>query len=454
MKQIFIFIIIICLTREGMAQLYISPGTTLHLSGNARVALENMNLVNNGNISAPDNARVIFNGADNNGISGTRAPDFAELEIAKIGSGLLTLHTDIGVSDKIVFTSNLIELNNYMIDLGTHGFLAGEKESSRITGIHGGEVLFTTTLNAPSGVNPGNLGAVITSVQNLGTTTIQRGHQSQTNTNGGGSSIHRYFDIIPTGNSALNATLRINYFDAEKNSLDENNFEIFKSDDNVHWVNVGQNSRDAGSNYVVQTGLNDFSRWTLSTSTTALPITGLQLSGNWNNHAAHLKWTTLTEYHNSHFTIERKYRDDLSFMAIGRKNSPYADGNSQTTTRYNWTDFANADKGPILYRLQQQDMDGKSTYSHVIVIQPEPSHLFIQKVFPNLAVTDQIYIQTGSRDRETMQLSIYDMKGSLIFKTQLNYQSQWLNLPQISAGNYKMFIRSGYYHWEGSFVKE
>jgi len=454
MKNIFSVIVMLIIANTGWTQLYISTGATLSLSGNAQVSLQDIDLVNDGVISAPADGRFIFNGVNNNFISGNASTSFSELEIAKTGSGLLTLRTDINVKNKIVFTSNLIDLNNHNIDLGTTGLLEGENENSHITGTSGGQVLFSTVLNAPVSANPGNLGAVITTSQDLGNTIIRRGHQSQVNNSGNGSSIFRYYDIIPTNNTALNATLRINYLDAEKNSLDENSLEIFKSDDNVNWVNEGYSTKDAIQNYVEQTGIDNFSRWTLSTSLTALPVTGLQLSGQWKNNAAYLNWTTMSEYNNSHFNIERKYNDEFNFVTIGSKNSKYADGNSQTPTVYNWMDMASSDKGPIQYRIQQTDLDNNYSYSNIIIIKPESTASFIKNVYPNPSVQNQLYIKTGNSNITKMQVFIYDMKGSLLFHKQLNYESQWISLSQINAGDYKLFIQSGELRWTGSFLKK
>lgn len=454
MKRILTIVAAFCFANIASSQLYVSSGATLSLSGNAQLTLQDADLVNNGTIDAPANGRFIFTGSANNNISGTAIPSFAELEMAKTGSGLLTLQTDIGVTGKIIFTSNLIELNNRNIDLGTTGFLENESENSRITGITGGEVLFATILNTPSAINPANLGVVITSTQNLGNTTIQRGHKKQTNAGGGGSSIYRYFDISPANNTGLNATLRINYFDAELNGLIENDLTIWKSPDNSHWSNMGYSSRDAGNNFVEQTDLNDFSRWTLSTASTALPVTGLQLSGKWENNAASLKWITLTEYHNRLFHVERKYNSDFDFTAIGQKNSAYADGNSQTPTTYHWIDPANANNGPILYRIKQEDLDGRYSYSNIISIQPQNEDAFIVSIYPTLFVNYQLYIKTGNKPINKMRVLVVDMKGSIIFSKQFDYRSQWIAIPPISSGMYTISIRSEAYHWTGNFFKK
>jgi hypothetical protein len=65
-------------------------------------------------------------------------------------------------------------------------------------------------------INPGNLGAFITSAANVGVVTIRRGHVSQSGA-GLASSINRYYSITAENNTNLNATLRLKYFDAELN---------------------------------------------------------------------------------------------------------------------------------------------------------------------------------------------------------------------------------------------
>lgn len=454
MKTIFILLLVAGGSTICQAQLYVSPTANLHLSGDAQITLQNTDLITDGTISAPATGRFIFNGSANNNISGTTAPTFAELEIAKTGTGQLDLQTDINVTDKMVFTTNLVELNNHNINLGSTGFLENENENSRITGTGGGTVFCNATLNAPTAANPANLGAVITTTQNLGNTVITRGHQSQTNGGGGGSSTHRYFDILPTNNSTLNATLRINYFDAEKNMLDENNFEIYKSTDHVNWTNIGQSLRNSSTNFVEQQTINSFARFTLSTSDVVLPVNGLQLSGIWNNNAAHLNWVTLTEHNNRKFNIERKYDNEFNFTIIGSKNSAHANGNSNLPTHYRWIDYANDARGPIQYRVQQQDLDGHFAYSNIIVLKPEVSLAFIKNIYPTLVSQNQLYIKIGNKNVQKMQLSIYDMKGSRVFYKELSYQSQQLSLPELNAGTYNIIIRSGANHWSANFVKD
>src|SRR5262249_37360711 len=143
-------------------------------------------------------------------------------------------------------------------NLGTTGFLQNENENSRVTGPNGGEVLFDTVLNAPVAANPGNLGAVITSTQNLGDVIIKRGHESQVIGNGASNSLFRYYEIIPANNNNLNATLRFNYFDGELGSLDESKLVFYKSDDSTNWAIQGFTSGNATTNFVEKTAINSY----------------------------------------------------------------------------------------------------------------------------------------------------------------------------------------------------
>jgi hypothetical protein len=181
----------------------------------------------------------------------------------------------INVISGINFTSGLFNLNNNTILLFPNGLLNGESETSRLYDANGGYIEITTTLNAPSSVNPGNLGAMISSLQNLGSTTIRRGHQSQA-LPGTGSSILRYYDILPSDNKSLDATLRFHYFDAELNGYDENTMVMWKSPDNINWSNESYTTRNTTSNYVEKTSIADFSRWTLSKDDANRPLTTIK----------------------------------------------------------------------------------------------------------------------------------------------------------------------------------
>ena len=66
------------------AQLYIQSGAAIKTTGNAIIALQDINLVNNGTINQQaGEGKFIFTGAADNTISGSSNPLFDKMEIAK-----------------------------------------------------------------------------------------------------------------------------------------------------------------------------------------------------------------------------------------------------------------------------------------------------------------------------------------------------------------------------------
>lgn len=400
-KHIFAFFTVLCFTQAAMSQLYLSPGATFHLSGNAEVTLQNINLVNDGTISAPGNGRFIFNGNANNEISGAAQPNFAELEIAKTGIGQLMLQRNIGIKDKIHFSSNLIDLNTHNIELGTAALLENENENSRITGINGGQVLFTTNLNAPVAVNPANLGIIISSAQNLGTTIIRRGHEPQAINSE--ESIFRYYDIVPSVNSSLDATLRIHYFDAELNGNAEDDLVHWQSADNISWTNEGNTANDNTLNYVEQNAYTALFRQTLLNNSINLPLVWGEMHTRCENGAVNIYWQTLQEINTRSFVVQSSpdgiiWTDVVTLAAAG---------NSNFTTNYQYTDKGAAS----LYRIRQYDIDGRNTLSKILRNQCSENEPV--KVYPN-PVTQWVTVDLFSKRAEPVSILLIDNKGARV----------------------------------------
>ncbi len=245
------------------AQLVITNGGVFKLTGDATLTLQDMDIINNGNFNQTAGT-VRFTGTANSSISGTALTRIHVMQIAKTSAAQLQLQRTLNINSLLSFTSGIVNLNNNNIELEPTALLSGETENTRITGTTGGYVQIITSLNATAAANPGNLGLFITSAQNLGSTTIRRGHVVQANVIVGKPSINRYFDITPANNTTLNATLRFNYFDAELNGRLEAALGLWRSNDNVNWTQAGFSLRDVTTNFVQQTGIASFSRWTLS----------------------------------------------------------------------------------------------------------------------------------------------------------------------------------------------
>jgi len=451
MRQILVVMLSVLAYFSSTAQLTVQSGATFYLSSNAQVTLQDVDLVNNGTITVAANGRFIFNGVANSFISGTSIVAFNELEIAKTGSDTLTLQNMIDVNGKIVFTNGLIDLNSKNINLGSIAFLENENENSRTIGSLGGQLIFSTTLNGPVAVNPANLGAIITSTQNLGTVTISRGHKSQSNGLGFGSSILRYYDITPTNNTNLNASFRFQYFDHELNGLVESNLMFWKSLDNVSWSNEGFTSRDIVANYVEKTGISDFSRWTLSPSNSLLLVRfslfNVQCLGN----QSAISWSTAQEQNMLNFTVERSL-NGTSWTPIGTVT---AVGNSSIEQRYGFTDDHPVPGGAI-YRVVAHDITGQQYFTSMIHASCEANDSW--KLWPN-PVLEKLWLNINTLNASTATIKIFDQQGALIKLIQYTLMTGTnqidLDVKNLSAGTYRILLNwnNGQMERTGQFIK-
>jgi len=83
-----------------------------------------------------------------------------------------------------------------------------------------------------------------------------------------GESAERFFDLSPTVNDGLDATVVFHYLDSELNGLDEGNLALYSSSDGgVFWEQRG-GTVDPVDNTVTLGGLNSLSRWTLGPAET------------------------------------------------------------------------------------------------------------------------------------------------------------------------------------------
>ena len=410
MKNYLLFLILVFTGNVSIGQLKIFPGTHWINSGNAVIVLQDIDLINDGTILA-GSSLTKFTGTVNTVISGTAVSNFNDLEMAKTGGTQLVLEKNITVGKSVIFNSGLLELNKHELSLAADGFLFNESESSRITGISGGEVSITANLSSPSGSNPGNLGAVVTSAANLGNVVIKRGHQIQSGT-GLSASIQRYFTITPTNNTALNATFRCYYFDAELNNQSELSLKLFRSTDaGLTWTNQNSSSRNSIQNYVELSGINAFSRWTLSSSGSVLPVSGLDFQAKRiSNSTVQLNWKTNQEMNNRGFYVERKKENENDFSTIGFSASLASGGNSNLPLNYLKTDL-NDFRGKTFYRLKQEDMDGKFVYSVIRFVSGTADNTAGFKVWPVPSNGD---VFMTLQDIEKAQLQVFDMEGRLV----------------------------------------
>jgi hypothetical protein len=440
MKKIIVVLIAINCTAQLFAQgtLNIAAGATVKPTGGAYLVFNNVNLVNNGTLQqAASDGNIKFAGSVDETISGSGTTTIDNLLIAKGSTANLNLQSNIAVVTQVNFTSGSLNVGDNNVNLGTTAVLNNETETSRAFSSGTiGYIQSTGVLNAPSSANLGNLGAIITSAANLGSTTIKRTFNTYTELSN--SNILRNYIITPTNDAALNATLRFKYLDAELNGDNENILDMVESPDNITFTDIGFTTRDNVNNYVEKTGINAFSTWSLTPPSTVLAsklgtVTAYKAGNN-----VDISWQVYSEINVSEYIVERS-SDDKNFTttigglsADGASNYVYPDNNPLAGTNY--------------YRLRIVDKDGSVRYSSVVDVSLNSSVASIN-FYPNPVVDRTVTLQLNNVDKGTYQFLVFDVTGKQVYATIINYAggsaAQPVYLPQnISSGIYKVQLKN------------
>ncbi|MBL8007393.1 MAG: hypothetical protein JNJ56_07665 [Ignavibacteria bacterium] len=186
----------------------------------------------------------------------------------------------VTVNDTLSVILGDLDLNGQILTVSATGYLT-ETAGNTVKGT-GGYLTTTRNLNAPSSLNVAGFGAVLTTAVNLGSTEIRRGHAVQ-NGLSGNTSILRYFDITPTTNTGLNATLVFKYDESELNGKVEPALSLFKSiNSGTNWTASG-GTVNTSLNQITLTGISSFSRWSASSTSPVASTLKLIIQGFYNN---------------------------------------------------------------------------------------------------------------------------------------------------------------------------
>lgn len=141
-----------------------------------------------------------------------------------------------------------------------------------------------------------------------------------------------------------------------------------------------------------------------------LPIVGLQFSAKrLNNQQVQLEWSSLQEANNKGFYVERKKAADNSFVAMSFVATKAIGGNSSFPLSYMQLD-TNSYVGKTYYRLRQEDLDGKTSYSTIQMIDGAENEGIKLKAWPIPAPKNFSVVVEGV-DKDILQL--FDLMGRL-----------------------------------------
>jgi hypothetical protein len=158
---------------------------------------------------------------------------------------------------------------------------------------------------------------------------------------------------------------------------------------------------------VSRSGFTSFSPFAVS-SFGALPLTWLSISGRNIGHDNYIYWSTTAEINNDHFSVEVS-ANGVDFTEVGRVPSRRA---SSGVSDYSFI-HRNVTPPTAYYRVKQVDLDGRSSYSKVIVLTTEnnPGAGFLFVTSPSYERVSALISATRSFTTDIMLL---DMTGKIL----------------------------------------
>ncbi|MBI4549217.1 MAG: T9SS type A sorting domain-containing protein [Ignavibacteriae bacterium] len=169
-------------------------------------------------------------------------------------------------------TSNDTAFAAGVFDVGSSLFLNPNGSMNEGNNPVQGDVHVTRTLSQNVNETFGNVGFEINAAGGApGSTTILRKTGPGSISSGNGNqSIARYFDVTPTNNSGLNASMSLGYAESELNGINEADLLLHRSPDGGTTWSAQTGTVLAGVNKITATGVNSFSRWTAASTNATL----------------------------------------------------------------------------------------------------------------------------------------------------------------------------------------
>ena len=296
------------------------------------------------------------------------------------GSGTKTITGIVTITDFLNFlptssstTTNPLVLATrngnpgvFALKLDPQANLQGETEVAYVLG--------TVTTTRPFERNTtntfGNIGLDLKSDAAIGKLFVVRTSSIYTGT-GTSSSISRGFELSPDNAAPVTLDLTFHYLNNSLNGIPAANLRLFSSETgDIPFVALGKTSADPDvTKTLTRTGFTSslLNIFTLGNVANPLPVTLVSFTAAPTAQGtALLKWRTASESNNRGFGIERQLGSTDAWQSVG-----FVAAGSTKGSTYEFTDksLVNTPASPqAYYRLRQEDIDGKVTYSRVAVI--------------------------------------------------------------------------------------
>lgn len=379
---------------------------------------------------------VAFSGGENSILRGN-AIILDDVIVNKQSENLeVTLSDDLTVNGNLTLTLGDVNLNGNQLTLGSNSTLIGETADNRVHGTSG-SITTTRNINAPNELNVAGLGIELTSTEDFGSTTVVRGNAQKVFNAGFG--LNRYYEIHPTNNDDLDATMKFHYFEDELNTnlgtINEGELDLWRFDGavwNFQWATV-----DLANNFITKTNIPQFSTWTSgSRDNNSLPITLTNFVADCAGDQIYVTWTTASEINNKEFIIEAS-EDAITWKKI--YTLPGA-GNSNTNRNYEATVKSSFEKGGYV-RLRQIDYNGQFEAFDPVFVSCQPPASNEISLSPNPA-TEYVDVEFKSEMKAEVTLTIFSSAGQILLNSSVKIEEGTsvvrLDVAALPAGVYHL----------------
>lgn len=171
------------------------------------------------------------------------------------------------------------------------------------------------------------------------------------------------------------------------------------------------------------------------TGAVILPVTLTNFTATAVNNKVLLQWNTQQELNNKGFHIERSV-DGQQWNTVGFVNGA---GNSNSPAAYHFTDNGPA-TGTNFYRLRQEDVDGRTSYSDVATANINSNRFFTVSDNPGNGVY-KLNITSGSN--EMTELQVTDASGKVILNKRTLLRNDIIDISRNAPGVYWLRVKKG-----------
>lgn len=177
-----------------------------------------------------------------------------------------------------------------------------------------------------------------------------------------------------------------------------------------------------------------------SGAVSTLPVTWQSFNANRISQAVLLNWVTANEINNNYFEVERLTGN----MALATNNwqsigTVKGNGNTNTTSKYSFTDKQLAAENSAYYRIKQVDFDGKTSFSKTVYIAAKQTEnqSFLVKPNPSEGKFTVVY---NTSNNAGFTISVYNLLGLEVWHQLSNNIETNIDLSNLPKGLYTVII--------------